>query len=72
MMQEVTGELTEVIIKKSDSYPDLWCMVHDGEKIIAIVPPGGKIWASEYRTMVVGTSQELRDEINRLELEYSE
>jgi len=71
-MQEIVGELTEVIIKKSDPYPDLWCMVHDGEKVITIVPPGGNTWASEHRTMVVGTPQELRAEINRLELEYTE
>lgn len=71
-MQEVPGKLVTILIKKSETHPDKWCLVHDGTKVTLLVPPGGKLWSSANRTMLVGAEWELRDEIARLELDFDE
>lgn len=65
-MIEVIGKIENVLIKKSNPYPNLWCLIHDKKKVIVLVAPGGKTWAGEDRVMLVGTEKELREEIKRL------
>lgn len=59
--------IKDTFIKKSDSYPKHWCLVHDGKTVIALVPPGGKTWVGANRTMLIGTEKELRKKIKQLE-----
>lgn len=53
-------KIKDIPIKKSDSYPEFWCLVHSKEKVLALVPPGSKVWAGTNHTMLVGTEKELR------------
>ncbi len=66
--QEISAELVEVDVKKSDPYPNLWCLVFIGQQIIVLRPPGGNTWSDTNHRMFVGTSTEVRDVINRLGL----
>ncbi len=68
-MTEIVGAIEEVLIKKSDAYPDDWCIVHDGVTLITVAEPGVNVWTGEDRTMLVGTKRDLWNEVQRLELE---
>lgn len=67
-MQEIKAKQVYFFIKQSDDHPDKWCLVHDKTKVIVLIPPGGKTWVNKNPVMLVGTEQELRDEIKRLNL----
>jgi len=68
-LEEVSGAIEEVLIKKSDSYAGKWCLVHDDIRVVLLVPPPSKVWVGADRIMIVGSEQELRELIRRLGLE---
>ncbi len=67
-LEEVTGEVVEILVKKSEDYPEKWCLVHDEKYIIRLRPPGGSIWVGADRIMLVGSEAELRAVIDHLSL----
>jgi len=71
-LKEVLSEVMQVSVKKSDPYPNSWCLVYKGNQGIVMTPPGMKTWASGSRTMLVGSEQELLDKIKDLKLEMPE
>ena len=59
---------TTVQIKSSEGHEQKWCLVHDGQKVLAMVEPGTKVGAPSTSTMVVGTKAEVDAEVARLRL----
>ncbi len=65
---EILGEITEVLVKKSD--PNQWCLVHDGERVILLAKPGRETSTGVNRTMLVGPRADLQDVIRDLDLDW--
>jgi len=65
-MKEV--QAITVQVKLSDGNQDKFVLVHDGQQVIELAEPGGKVGTSPGNTMLVGTKEELEAEIARLKL----
>ena len=59
---------TTVQVKLSDGHEDQYVLVHDGQQVIELAEPGGKVGTHPRHTMLVGSKQELQAEIDRLKL----
>ena len=65
-MKEV--QATTVQVKISDGNEDKFVLVHDGQQVIELAEPGGKVGTPPGNTMLVGTKEELEAEVARLKL----
>ncbi len=59
---------TTVQVKLSDGNEDRFVLVHNGQQVIELASPGGKVGTPPGNTMLVGTREELAAEIARLKL----
>lgn len=67
-LEEVMGEVFEVLVKKAENYPKKWCLIHNDKYIFRLISPGSHAWTGADRTMLVGSEAELRAVIDRLGL----
>ena len=59
---------TTVQVKLSDGHEDQYVLVHDGQQVIELAEPGGKVGTHPRKTMLIGTKQEMEAEVVRLKL----
>ena len=66
-MQEVTVKTVE--IKTNDEHRDKHCLVHDGNQVISLCSGSTRAAIPADMTMLVGTENELKAEVEKLKLQ---